>query len=256
MAEPAPSDAMLALLALHEEDLPETDDRPMPDSDQQARWILHTFAALLHRYADRDDVAVSADIFMYHLPLDGQAPRKDRAGRLVYPRVAPDVLVSFGVPKRDRSSYVVADEGKPPDFVLEVASTSTWRRDYGEKRKTYEALGVREYFVYDARPEAAERLAGFRLRGGVYKEIAGSPIHPDGPPGLHSEVLGLWAHLDERRGLRWYDPVTGEDLRTLTEAERRGDAEAEARQQAERRGDAEAKLANRRNAKGTKPCGR
>ena len=247
MAEPAPSDAMLALLALHEEDLPETDDRPMPDSDQQYGWIQYTFAALLHRYADRDDVAVSADIFMYHLPLDGQAPRKDRAGRLIYPRVAPDVLVSFGVPKRDRSSYVVADEGKPPDFVLEVASTSTWRRDYGEKRKTYEALGVREYFVYDARPEAAERLAGFRLRGGVYEEIAGSPIRAGGPPGLHSDVLGLWAHLNERRGLRWYDPVTGEDLRTLTEAERgrkaaerKADAEVRARQQAELRGDAEA----------------
>ena len=240
MAEPAPSEAMLALLALHEEDLPETDDRPMPDSDQQARWIHHTFGALLHRYANRDDVAVSADIFMYHLPLDGQAPRKDRAGRLIYPRVAPDVLVSFGVRKRDRLSYVVADEGKPPDFVLEVASNSTWRRDYGEKRKTYEALGVREYFVYDARPEAVERLAGFRLRRGVYEEVAGSPIHPDGPPGLHSEVLGLWAHLNERRGLRWYDPVTGEDLRTLTESEHRGDAEAEARQQAERRGNAEA----------------
>ena len=234
MAEPAPSDAVLALLALHEEDLPETDDRPMPDSDQQARWIVHTFAALLHRYADRDDVAVSADIFMYHLPLDGQAPRKDRAGRLVYPRVAPDVLVSFGVPKRDRSSYVVADEGKPPDFVLEVASTSTWRRDYEEKRRIYEALGVREYFVYDARPEAVERLAGFRLRGGVYEDIAGSPIRRGSPPGLRSEVLDLRAHLDDQGGLRWHDPQTGEDLRTLTEAERRGDAEAEARQQAER----------------------
>ena len=244
MAEPAPSDAMLALLALHEEDLPETDDRPMPDSDQQARWILHTFAALLHRYADRDDVAVSADIFMYHLPLDGQAPRKDRAGRLIYPRVAPDVLVSFGVPKRDRSSYVVADEGKPPDFVLEVASTSTWRRDYGEKRKAYEALGVREYFVYDARPEAAERLAGFRLRRGVYEQLAGSPIRRGGPPGLRSEVLDLRAHLDAQGGLRWYDPQTGEDLRTLTEAERereaavrKSHAEAAARRQAERERD-------------------
>ena len=146
MAEPAPSNAMLALLALHEEDLPETDDRPMRDSDRQ------------YRYADRDDVAVSADIFLYHLPLRGKAPRTDRAGRPIYPRVAPDVLVSLGVPKRDRLSYVVADEGKPPDFVLEVASNSTWRRDYGEKRKTYEALGVREYFVYDARPRSPSGL--------------------------------------------------------------------------------------------------
>ena len=242
MAEPAPNEAMLALLALHEEDLPETDDRPMPDSDQQVRWIQYTSGALAHRYADRDDVAVSADLFLYYLPFDGKA-RTDGA----YPRVAPDVLVSFGVPKRDRSSYVVADEGKPPDFVLEVASTSTWRRDYEEKRRIYEALGVREYFVYDARPEATERLAGFRLRGGVYEEVVGAPISVGGPLGLHSEVLELWAHLGHQGGLRWYDPETGQDLRTLSEAERRGDAEAEARRQAERkrkaaerRGDAEA----------------
>ncbi len=239
MAEPAPSEAMLTLLALHEDDLPETDDRPMPDSDQQARWIHYTFGALAHRYADRDDVAVSADIFLYHLPLHGTAPRTDRTGRPVYPRLAPDVLVSFGVPKRDRLSYVVADEGKAPDFVLEVASTSTWRRDYGEKRKTYEALGVREYFVYDARPAAETRLAGFRLRGGVYEELAGSPISVGGPPGLHSEVLDLCAHLDAQGGLRWHDPAKGEDLRTLSEAERRGDAEVEARQRAERRANAE-----------------
>ena len=240
MAEPAPSEAMVALLALHEEDLPETDDRPMPDGDQQTRSVHDTFGALAYRYEDRADVAVSADIFMYHLPLHGQAPRTDRAGRPVYPRVASDVLVSFGVPKRDRLSYVVADEGKAPDFVLEVASISTWRRDYGEKRKTYEALGVREYFVYDARPEAAERLTGFRLHGGAYEELTRAPIRPGGPPGLHSDVLDLWAHLDAQGGLRWYDAVTGENLRTLAEAERRADAAAEARRQAERRRDAAA----------------
>ena len=37
MAEPAPSEAMLALLALHEEDLPETDGEPLPDGDYQTR---------------------------------------------------------------------------------------------------------------------------------------------------------------------------------------------------------------------------
>ena len=148
--------------------------------------------------------------------------------------------MSFGVPKRDRLSYVVADEGKPPDFVLEVASHSTWRHDRREKRAVYQALGVREYFIYDARPEATERLFGFRLRGGAYEELPRSPIRPGGPPGIRSDVLNLWAHADEERGLRWYDPVVDEDLRTLTEAERRGDAEAEARRRAEHWANAEA----------------
>ena len=247
MAEPAPSEAMLALLALHEEDLPETDGEPLPDGDYQTRWVHDTHGALAYRYEDRADVAVSSDIFMYHLPLHGQEPRTDRAGRPVYPRMAVDVLVSFGVPKRDRLSYVVADEGKAPDFVLEVASVSTWRRDYGEKREIYEALGVREYFVYDVRPEAVERLTGFRLHGGAYEELTRAPIRPGGPPGLHSDVLGLWARLDAQGGLRWYNPATGKNLRTYSEAERdlkaavrRRDAAIEARRHAEREADAAA----------------
>ena len=246
MAEPTPSEALQALLALHEEDLPETDGEPIPDSDQQMRWIRYTSAALAYRYEDRADVAVSADIFMYYLPLHGKAPGLDHAGRPVYPRMAVDVLMSFDVPKRDRLSYVVADEGKPPDFVLEVASTSTWWRDYREKREIYEALGVREYFVYDARPEAAGRLTGFRLQGGTYEELSRTPIWLGGPPGLHSNVLDLRAHVDAQSGLRWYDPAKGEDLRTYSEsirsleaARRWADAEAEARRQAERRADAE-----------------
>ena len=40
--------------------------------------------------------------------------------------LAPDCLVSFGASMdvaRHRHGYVIADQGKPPDFVLEVAST-------------------------------------------------------------------------------------------------------------------------------------
>ena len=130
MAEPAteptrsPSPAILELMALDERSLPCTDDMPLPDSDQQGDPVYYTKLALRHHFRHRDDVAVSADIFMYYLPLHGAEPDRDGRGRPVYPRLGPDGLVSFGVPRRDRDSYVVYKEGKPPDLVLEVASRS------------------------------------------------------------------------------------------------------------------------------------
>ena len=225
MAEPAteqtrePSPALLELMAREEHSLPCTDDLPLPDSDQQGGPLYYTRMALRHHFRHRDDVAISADIFMYYLPLDGAEPPLDDRGHPIYPRLGPDALVSFGVPTRDRQSYVVYKEGKPPDLVLEVASPATWQRDYGEKRAIYEALGIREYFVFDARPGEEGRLTGLRLAGGAYRPIAPVPVVLGGV-GVPSAVLGLVARSwegEDRWELRWHDPATGEDLRTFDE---------------------------------------
>ena len=53
---------------------------------------------------------------------------------------------------RIRMSCKVREEGKGPDFVLEVASPSTWREDVARKPGVY-AVGVKEYFLLDPRPE-------------------------------------------------------------------------------------------------------
>ena len=46
----------------------------------------------------------------------------------------PDLLVAFGVDPevyRRSNGYIVSEQGKPPDFVLEVASESTGAMDVG-----------------------------------------------------------------------------------------------------------------------------
>ena len=58
--------------------------------------------------------------------------------------MAPDVIVVFGVEDRERMTYRVWEEGKGPDFVLEVASRSTWREDVGAKRAVYARMGVKD----------------------------------------------------------------------------------------------------------------
>ena len=98
--------------------------------------------------------------------------RPDEHGRVSPVWVEPDVLVAFEVGSRDRLSYVIWQEGKPPDFVMEFASVSTWRRDRDEKPALYESLGVRECLLFDPVGGLLEpRLQGHVLREGRYQPL-------------------------------------------------------------------------------------
>ena len=67
-----------------------------------------------------------------------------------------------------------------------MASENTWREDLGEKRRLYERLGVREYFLFDPEGEYLRpRLIGFRLVEGRYELI-----EPDADDRLRSDELG------------------------------------------------------------------
>ena len=135
--------------------------------------------------------------------------------------VSPDLMVVLGASKRVRSSYVLWQEPKAPDFVLEIASESTYRIDRSEKRATYAGMGVPEYWQYDPVGRyLAPPLLGYRLVDGVYRPIP-ARVQSGGLLSLHSEVLGLELHLTPgapvREALHFYDPVRGEYLRTYRE---------------------------------------
>jgi len=68
---------------------------------------------------------------------------------MVSPQVPTDVFVVLGVPKGDRRTFKVWEEGKSPDVVFELTSDSTRREDLGLKRWLYSQLGVREYCLFD-----------------------------------------------------------------------------------------------------------
>ena len=156
----------------------------------------------------------------------------------------PDLLVAFDAdPSAYEASngYVISEQGKPPDFVLEVASASTADTDTGAKRDDYARLGILEYWRFDKTGQHhGTRLAGDRLENGVYVPIDIDQLSEDVLQG-YSEALGLylrWEHGD----LGWHDPATGQHIATFdTEraradnAEARADAERAARMQAEER---------------------
>ena len=201
------------ILALDERSLPSSDDEPMADSDAQLWPLTYSVDAIAARFSDRDDVYVSGDIFVYYVA-------RNIAGMPVRGQIAPDVLAVRGVEDRVRDSYVVWREGKVPDFVMEISSNRSWRRDRIKKRAIYEALGVSEYFIYDPRENfRPPRLMGLRLGGGAYREIAFESM-PNGEQGLASTTLNLYAHVDDGGRLRWFDPANGEYLRTYQEQAR------------------------------------
>ena len=151
----------------------------------------------------------------------------------------PDLIIAFDCdPARaiERQGYDIDEQGKPPDFVMEIASKTTGRVDYTDKRVDYERYGIPEYWRFDATGgdyhDAA--LAGDRLVDGRYEPI---DIERDGDSYYwgYSETLGLYVCWDAGK-LRWYDPRTDSYLLTSDEEADRADRAEEraARESAER----------------------
>ena len=154
---------------------------------------------------------------------------------------APDLLIAFDVDPEacDRSNaYVISEQGKPPDFVLEVASRSTGRVDVRDKPADYAALGIPEYWRFDETGEYhGQRLAGDRLAGNRYEPVEIAELG-DGSLEGYSEVLELYLRWEAGR-LKWYDPETGRAIMDLAAMQRIAEAERQARLEAEQRAEAE-----------------
>ena len=144
----------------------------------------------------------------------------------------PDLLVAFDVnPAAYHASngYIIAEQGKPPDFVLEIASPSTGRRDVEVKPADYAVQGVGEYWTFDetGRHHGA-RLTGYRLVAGAYVAIDVEEL-PDGGLQGYSPTLNLNLRW-ELEQLVFYDPASGQPIATFnSERERADTATAEAR---------------------------
>ncbi len=84
----------------------------------------------------------------------------------------PDLLFV----SREHADRIGEQAYGPPDLVVEVLSSSTWRTDRLEKSAEYAQAGVREYWIVDPDRQTVEV---FVLREGAY------------------EVLGKWGRGEE-----------------------------------------------------------
>ncbi len=209
-------------------------DFPPRDDMQNAIYLNddgHQPALRLH-FGNREDVLVLAEVPVQWYP--------SRTVRI------PDLTVAFNISRPgviERRGYSIEEHGKPPDFVLEIASPYTARNDYTYKRLDYAAFGIPEYWRFD--PTGGQLydapLAGDRLVDGVYQPIdiiRGA----DGNRWGHSTVLNLTLCWENEK-LRWWDPVARSYLRTHEEeAAGRRTAEAERQRESQARAAAEARV--------------
>ena len=159
------------------------------------------------------------------------ATRQDRWARVRH----PDLLIAFDVdPGKygEDNGYIVDEQGKPPDLVLEAASPGTASADTGDKRDFYQSLGIPEYWRFDhTGNDYGARPAGNRLADGRYEPIftedAGEGIEQG-----YSEALNLFLRWDHGL-LVFIDPATSAPILTYEDQKARADAAVARRQQIE-----------------------
>jgi Uma2 family endonuclease len=228
-----------------EVEYPESDGKPMAETDVHRDLMAQLIDALKWRYRDDPQIYISGNLLLYYVEGD---PTKSKA---------PDVFVVKGVEKRLRRIYKLWEEGVAPSAVIELTSKSTRREDQKGKFELYANWGVREYFLFDPLNEYLRPpLQGFRLRRGHYEVIKADELGR-----LESKELGVWLERDGTR-LRLWDVTTGEEaldgaeraqaaVRRAVIAESRAQFEAAARQaeaaarraEAERAAEAESRAA-------------
>jgi len=183
---------------------PDTDGKPMAESDFQRNPLIYCVEALKERFRADPDIYVSGNLLIYY---EKGNPFKS---------VAPDVFVIFGVSGHDRSSYKIWEEGESPDVVIEIISESTWKKDQNNV-SLYRKLGVREYFMFDPLDRHLDPvLQGYRLdRIGRYQQIHVGKLPDDI---LRADSIGLGLELRVESGrLRLYDPELREYLLDYSE---------------------------------------
>jgi Uma2 family endonuclease len=164
---------------VHSNGYPTSDGKPMAETDWHRNLMVDLIGTLTAHFQAQPRVYVSGNLLIFF----EQGNRRRH--------VAPDVFVVRGVPKVPRPNYLLWEEGRAPQVVIEVTSRQTRRTDTGRKFRLYrDVLKVREYFLFDPDGDYLDPpLKGYRLRQGAFR-----PIRPTPQGRLVSRVLGL--HLE------------------------------------------------------------
>ncbi|MBV6626963.1 MAG: Uma2 family endonuclease [Rivularia sp. (in: Bacteria)] len=156
-------------------------DEPPLESELHLRQIILLLNCLEWLWRDKNDFYAAGNLTIYY----SHKKRKDREFR------GPDFFVVLDTERKTRKSWVVWEEdGKYPNFILEILSDSTASVDRDLKKKLYQnTFRTPNYFWFD--PYTLE-FAGFNLVVGEYQ-----PIEPNKQGRLWSQQLDLYLGIHE-----------------------------------------------------------
>jgi Uma2 family endonuclease len=229
MSEPATLEIISEHISEDEVIFPPGDilsDEPPLESDLHREQIDLLIRILKLWWRERQDFYASGNLTIYYSP--NQKKSENFRG--------PDFFVVLGTEKKDRKSWVVwQEDGKYPNLIVEILSSSTTAVDKGLKKQVYQDIfRTPDYFWFD--PVTME-LQGFHLVDGKYQEIQ---VTTDGR--LWSQQLELYLGVYEGK-LRFFTTenqlvLSSEELAQQSE-ERAQQAEERAQQSEERTQQAE-----------------
>jgi Uma2 family endonuclease len=236
MSEPATLELISDNISEEEVIFPPGDilsDEPPLESDLHRDQIDLLIRILKLWWRERQDFYASGNLTIYYSPNQ----KKSEYFR------GPDFFVVLGTQKKDRKSWVVwQEDGKYPNVIVEILSSSTTAVDKGLKKQVYQdTFRTPDYFWFD--PVTME-LQGFHLVDGKYQEIQ---VTTDGS--LWSQQLELYLGVYEGK-LRFFTTenqliLSSEEL-SERERLRAQQAEERAQESEERAQQAEQELARLR----------
>jgi Uma2 family endonuclease len=200
---------MSSVTTQNEIEYPESDGKPMGETDLHRDWMFRLLEIFRQRYRDQQ-VYIASDLLVYY---EEGTPSKF---------VVPDCFVVLDCKPGRRRTFQTWNEKRVPNIVFEVTSRGTSSIDIVDKPVIYERMGVQEYFLYDPTASYLEPpLQGYRMTNGSLHQIA------EANGRIRCETLGVELFLRE-------DDLVIVDKETGVEQLTRADAEELAREQAER----------------------
>ncbi len=179
---------------------PESDGKPMAETDVHRNQINYLIESLKVFFENRKTPYVSGNIMFYYE--EGNP----------YKSFSPDVMVCFDVLSGDRRVYKLWEEKQFPQVIFEISSRSTWGEDLNKKWFLYQKFGVKEYYIFDPEYDyLPEPLIAYRLKKDELRQVKIKNRR------IFSEQLGLEI-VDTGKGLRLFDPESKEFIKTLEAA--------------------------------------
>ncbi len=135
-------------------------DEPPLETTRHLKQLIVLLTCLERLWSDRHDFFAGGNLSIYY----SIRQRKSEDVR------GPDFFVVLDTERRDRKSWVVwAEDGKYPNFILEVLSDSTAQVDRGLKKQLYQdVFRTPDYFWFH--PYTLE-FKGFKLNYRQYEAI-------------------------------------------------------------------------------------
>jgi Uma2 family endonuclease len=182
-------------------DLPDSDDTPVDNELQDLiPGLLKAILALI--WSERMDWFFGVDMGIYYNSEE--------------PAIIPDGFLSIGVPRiidSDlRLSYVLWEEKKVPNMVLEVVSKKR-RGEYTQKKEDYAKMGVLYYVIYNPLRKRKPRLEVYKLEQGEYQLLEGEPVWLEQinlgigrEEGTYQGITREWLYWYDQQGKRYLTP--------------------------------------------------